>query len=589
MKFKNNNTFEPKMGASVDYLNSFGITEVDSFLYKPKPSDYENPWKLDYMQEMIDALHEGFENNKHFFLQVDSDVDGMTSSAIFYNYFTMLYPSADIAYRVHEGKEHGIILDTIPVITDIVVIPDAGSNQIDEQEIMSNEGRTVLVMDHHNVTRSADFNNVIIVNNQTSKNFKNKDLSGAGVVLKVIQAYDEKYGKRILYKRFEDLAALGIVSDCMDVRSLDNNAIIMNGFNNINNLLFKALIDQQMRNPGWIGKDGIPTKIDVAFYIAPLINAVIRSGTLEEKTHFFEGFINTNSEDIIQSISRGRLREETLYQYLARTAYNLRNRQNTRKTEALDNICKEIDAKGLNRNKVIIVKTDNLDIPLNITGLAAMEVVNIYKKPTLLLRPVKENGITYYRGSGRGTKSEGFYNFQEVLLKSGLMHYCEGHDMAFGASIEERNIDDLIKYLNTTLSNVDFVDENEVDCCLGESNWSPLVLKEFGEMLHVFGQGLPQPKFYFKAQVRPSDFKIQGEKQNALKLLYKGVSLIALNRRDLVEQFLAIEQEAIINKKKIEVEVIGTSEINEYMGYKNIQIKVKQMEMKITETKSSLF
>jgi len=108
-------------------------------------------------------------------------------------------------------------------------------------------------------------------------------------------------------------------------------------------------------------------------------------------------------------------------------------------------------------------------------------------------------------------------------------------------------------------------------------------------MLHVFGQGLPQPKFYFKAQVRPSDFKIQGEKQNALKLLYKGVSLIALNRRDLVEQFLAIEQEAIINKKKIEVEVIGTSEINEYMGYKNIQIKVKQMEMKMTETKSSLF
>lgn len=126
MKFKNNNTFEPKMGACVDYLKSFGITEVESFLYKPKPSDYENPWKLDYMQEMIDQLHEGFENGKRFFLQVDSDVDGMTSSAIFYNYFTTLYPMADITYRVHEGKEHGVILDTIPVTTDIVIIPDAG-------------------------------------------------------------------------------------------------------------------------------------------------------------------------------------------------------------------------------------------------------------------------------------------------------------------------------------------------------------------------------------------------------------------------------------------------------------------------------
>ena len=481
---------------------------------------------------------------------------------------------------IHESVRDSPTLEEIPV---------RKSNQLDEQEVMSNEGRIVLVMDHHNVTRRQDFNNVIIVNNQTSLNFKNKDLSGAGVVYKIIQAYDEKYGKRILYKRFEDLAALGIVSDCMDVRNLDNNAIIINGFNNVNNRLFKALIEQQMRNPGWIGKEGIPTKIDVAFYIAPLINAVIRSGTLEEKTHFFEGFINTSSEDIIQSISRGRLREETLYQFLARTAYNLRNRQNTRKTEALENICKEIDQKGLHYNKVIIVKTDNLDIPLNITGLAAMEVVNIYKKPTLLLRPVKEDGKTYYRGSGRGTKSEGFYNFQEVLLNSGLMLYCEGHDMAFGASIEERHLDDLIKYLNTTLSNVDFADENEVDCCLSESNWSPLVLKEFGEILHVFGQGLPQPKFYFKAQVRPSDFKIQGERQNALKLMYKGVALVALNRKDLVEQFIEIEKVATEQKKKIEVEVIGCSEINEFMGYKNIQIKIKQMELRLSEVKSSLF
>lgn len=71
MKFKLNNTFKPVLGASVDYLKSFGITEIDSFLYKPKPSDYESPWKLDNMKEMIDKLHDGFENNKRFFLQVD--------------------------------------------------------------------------------------------------------------------------------------------------------------------------------------------------------------------------------------------------------------------------------------------------------------------------------------------------------------------------------------------------------------------------------------------------------------------------------------------------------------------------------------
>lgn len=71
LKFKNVHTFEPEIGASTKYLESFGIKEVDSFIYKPKPSDYESPWKLDNMQGMIDALHTAFEGGKRFFLQVD--------------------------------------------------------------------------------------------------------------------------------------------------------------------------------------------------------------------------------------------------------------------------------------------------------------------------------------------------------------------------------------------------------------------------------------------------------------------------------------------------------------------------------------
>ena len=589
MKFRDNKTFEPVMGASIDYLHSLGIKDVDSFLYKPKPSDYESPWKLDYMQEMIDALHDGFINNKHFFLQVDSDCDGMTSAAIFYNYFTTLYPIAKIDYRVHEGKEHGIILDTIPVWTDIVVIPDAGSNQLDEHEVMSNQGRTVLVMDHHNVTRSADFENVIIVNNQTSLNFKNKDLSGAGVVLKVIQAYDEKYGKKILYKRYEDLAALGIIADCMDIRNLDNNAIIRNGLSVIHNNLFKALIKHQCDNPGWIGTAETPTKLDVAFYIAPLINGVIRSGSLEEKTRFFEGFINCGSEEVVQSVSRGRLREETLYEFLARTAYNLKNRQNTQKEKALIALHNEVVSKKLNENKVIIIRTDNIEVPQNITGLAAMDISKVYNKPTLILRPVNENGRTYYRGSGRATKVEGFYDFQHTLLLSGLMDYCEGHDNAFGASVLVENIEPLTRWLNDYLKDVDFSEFNEVDCCMTDGKWNALCLKEFGEMMDVYGNGIPQPKFYFNFDMRPSDAKIMGANRNALKIQYKGVSFIAFRNTELIERYELLCDQCTFSGNKINVEIVGRSEINEWNGYKNVQVQIENIELKISDKKSSLF
>jgi single-stranded-DNA-specific exonuclease len=587
--FKINNTFEPVLGASIDYLRYFGIKEVDSFLYKPKPSDYESPWKLDNMQQMIDALHDGFINKKHFFLQVDSDTDGMISSAIFYNYFTTLYPNANITYRVHEGKEHGVILDTIPVWTDIVVIPDAGSNQLDEHEVMSNEGRTVLIMDHHNVTRSMAFDNVIIVNNQTSPNFKNKDLSGAGVVFKVIQAYDEVYGKKILYKRYEDLAALGIVADCMDSKNLDNNAIIRNGLSVIYNNLFKALIDHQKDNPGWKGKDGSPCKIDVAFYIAPLINGVIRSGTLEEKTQFFEGFINCGSEDIITSMSRGRLREETLYQYLARTAYNLKNRQNTAKEKALLALQQEVEDKGLNKNKVIIIRTDKIEVPQNITGLAAMDISKIYNKPTLILRPVKENGKTYYRGSGRAPQVEGFYDFQHTLLASGLMDYCEGHDNAFGASVLVENLAPLTAWLNDYLKDIDFTPYEVVDCEMTDEKWSAACLKEFGEMYRVYGNGIPEPKFFFNFNIRPSDARVIGTDSTSLRIQYKGITFVTFKNAELIKQFNEISSFCNKNGLKINVQIAGAPSINEWQGYKNVQIQSRQIEIGISNKKSSLF
>ena len=586
MKFKNNNTFEPVVGASVEYLKSLGITEIESFLYKPKPRDYESPWHLGNIDKLIDTLHEDFEQNKHFFIQVDSDTDGMTSAAIFYNYFTMLYPAAEIAYRIHDGKKHGVIVDTIPVDTDVVIIPDAGTNQIEEQYAISESGRQVLIMDHHNADEELPLiPNVIIVNNQISTYFNNKELSGAGVVFKVIQAYDERYGKKILYKRFEDLAALGIIADMMDVRTLDNNAIIMNGLSNIHNNLFKALLKKQEYH---IQNIENPNKIDVAFYIAPLINAVIRSGSVEEKTKFFEGFINHGSEERIVTISRGHEREETLFEYLARTAINLKATQNRQKDKAMAALYDKIDKQHLADNKILVVNTDGLNVPFNITGLAAMELNVKYNRPTLLLRPVEEDGKTYYRGSGRAAKVEGFYDFQHTLLESGMMDYCQGHDNAFGASIEKTKVNDLVNWFNDKLSNVDFTPCSIVDCVIEEKTMNPLVLKEFGEMKNVFGNGIPQPKFYFNFTIGINDARIQGANMDSLKISSKGVTFVMFKNKDLCNQWEKLQEQIEQIGGRVRVEIIGRSEINEWQGYKNVQIMVDKIEMN-WEEKLSLF
>lgn len=588
MKYTNLNSFTLTPGAMVRYLESLGVFKIDSFLYKPSPIDYESPWNLQNIDTLIDALHKHFTAGDEFFLQVDSDTDGYTSASEFYNYFTTLYPDARIRYRIHKGKEHGVIPHTVPKTAKVIIVPDAGSNQVEEIEELTRSGREVLIMDHHIVSHTKTFNNCVIVNNQLGA-FHNKSLSGAGVVFKVLQAYDERYNTTCpgLYKKFEDLAALGIVADAMDVRNLDNNAIIYNGLNNVNNDMFKALLEQQSFS---IKNTQKPTKLDVMFYIAPLINATIRSGTDEEKANLFRGFITKDSKEIVFSSYRGEERQETLYQFLARSAVNLRSRQNSQKEKSLNKIIDQIEAEKLNRNKVLIVKTGAEDVPQNITGLVAMDISSIYNKPTLILRPVQEDGCVYYRGSGRATPVEGFSSFMDALLGTNVMDYVEGHDNAFGASVMEDLIPTLTEELNTALSDIDFENSLFVDCCVNDGNWNSTAIKEFAEAVPVFGQGIPQPMFHFKFQLKPSDFRIQGSRSDSLKFQYKGVVFVKFFAKDLVEQYEVLTAQCLKNRKEICVECAGKATINEYKGYRNLNILLDNLELSLAEPKvRSLF
>ena len=583
MQYHCKNTIEIVPGAASKYLESLGITKINSFLYGPEEEDYESPFLLDNMEELIDGLHQAFINDKKFFIQVDSDCDGITSSAIFYNYFKELYPNAYIDYRIHEGKEHGVILNTIPVWSDIIIIPDAGSNQIEEQYALSDAGRQVFIMDHHVVKDIVKIPRVTIVNNQISPNFTNKALSGAGIVYKVIQAYDERYNNnKEIYKKYEDLAALGIIADCMDTRTLDNNAIIRNGLKHINNKMFLALLKQQSFKVG----DKIPNKTDIGFYVAPLINAVIRTGTINEKIEFFKGFITPNSEQIITTVWRGETRYERYYAFLARTAYNLRNRQNSQKEKSIETICEKVEAEHLDENRIILVKINAADVSPTITGLVAMDIQKQYNKPTLVLRPVLDNERIYYRGSGRASEAENFDSFMKVLLESGVMDYVEGHDNAFGASILEDNIPALLSYVNDRLANIDFGSFNPVDAVVTDSNWNSGVLREFANIVDTFGQGMEQPKFYFKFQVPLSECRVLGARQDSLKIEYKNVSFVYFQDKELIAQYWEMYEKSLKTKEELQVECIGKAAINVFQGYRNLNVIVENIELSLVPQKT---
>lgn len=184
-----------------------------------KEEDIESYINVDetalYPASMLDNIAEGAKliathlfNQSKIFIQVDSDADGITSAALLINYLLDICPSAkqNIIYRLHEGKEHGIILDTIPEDVQLVITPDSASNNIEEHRALRERDVDVLVLDHHECDEISPY--ACIVNNQTC-NYPNKTLSGVGIVYKMCCFIDSLLEQNQA-NEYLDLVALGI-------------------------------------------------------------------------------------------------------------------------------------------------------------------------------------------------------------------------------------------------------------------------------------------------------------------------------------------------------------------------------------------
>lgn len=563
-----------------DYLRKLGIKKVKSFIDTPARVDEEQPILLDKIDTLTKELYYGFTNNQRFFLQVDSDADGYTSAAIFYNYFKKLYPNADITWRLHEEKEHGVIVDTVPDDIDYVIIPDAGSNQYDEQWELVQKGMRVLVIDHHHADDFQEIENTVVVNNQLSPKFRNKDLSGAGMVFKVIQYYSKVYSDGEDYKEFTDLAALGIISDMMDTRNLDNNFIIYHGLRNINNKIFEALLSYQEYS---ISSMYNPSKIDVAFYITPIINGVIRAGSMDDKELLFVSFIDQNrSKDIYEREYNGRTLRENFYEMVARNSANVKDKQNREKEKAMEYIDRKIqESEYVDRSIVFAVtsKEDDIVVPKTMTGLVAMELVKKYGKPTLVVRPKTVKNETYLFGSGRASTAEGFESFRNVLNNSEYTHFAQGHDNAFGFGIKMRDVPKFLDDMDRMLTGIDFEsDIIEVDYVFDKNNLHESMLKEFADAMPLYGNGIAQPKFAFKMVLSKEHFTLMGKERNVVKIEYKNVTFIKFKDKDFVD-FIDSQMSDLV-----EVELIGRSQNNDFRGQKNLQVIIDYIKIKNVDT-----
>lgn len=563
-------------------LRARGIADVEQY-YNPTKDCLQSPHALKNVREGARLIKDAIRLNGRILIVVDSDNDGYTSATIMYCYLKDIAPDIEIDYILHEGKQHGLEDHINQILEgethyDLIILPDSSSNDYVYHEDLKAIHTPVLVLDHH-ITDVQLSDNAVVINNQLSPEYKNKELTGAGVVYQFCRYLDEYFKLDTPYAdKYIDLAAWGIIGDMGGMLELENRYIVKEGLKNINNALLWALMEKQ--GYSITGKVAPSRKellaamnpISVAFYIVPLVNAIVRVGSMQEKIRLFEAFLDGNK--MIPSGKRGA--KGTLDKAgneAARECSNARSRQN----KTLENAVGAIEAKifkyDLLENRILFVRLEEDDIfPAELNGLVAMKLCAKFKRPTIVARLNKE-GIN--RGSMRGMNQSELTSFKDFLTESELFEYVSGHDNAAGVSIPDASLRKFHAWANEALAGIDFgenvYDVNferiAADTDLGE------LIADLGEHNGIWGQHNQEPLIHVTdINISANDVQIMGKNSDTVKFEKFGIAYIKFHAKDLIEE--------LRKYPSMKIEVVGRANLNEWCGRVTPQIFIEDIEVK---------
>jgi len=528
---------------------------------------------LKNIDKAVSCLIKHIENKSRIHIIIDSDVDGYTSASMVYRYIKHLEEDINVTYSLHTKKQHGISEDVeIPSDCELLIVPDAGSNDIEQCKELAEKGIDVIILDHHICDKQNNF--AIVVNNQMC-DYPNKNFCGAGIVYKFLKAVDEELWEDYADKML-DIVALGNISDVMDMRECETRYYVDLGLSKIRSKLFKALIEKQSYS-----MNGIVNITSVQFYVTPILNSMIRVGSAEDKDLLFRAFIET--DEVFKYKKRGETEEtdEDIYTRAARLCYNAKNRQGKDVQKGVDAIDELIQEKEIYKDKVMFINVSDI-LGETLTGLVAIKIAEKYNRPCLLLRrqKVREDGSLYYGGSCRNFDNSPIESLKDFLDSIGTFEFVQGHDNAAGISIPRENVTKSIELCNEKLADVDFQKCFNVDFDIECDDLSVAFIKAIDEMKDIFGQGIKEPLVHIKnIPICSENFFVMGKNSNSWKVINdEGYAFVKFNVDVDKDEVLQIYNSNLDREEEYNIgniDVVGTVSINNYNNILTPQIIIK--------------
>lgn len=540
------------------YLMKCGIIDVEEYLH-PYYNELDNPFNYCNMALGVEMFQKHFDALSDTYIICDSDLDGIVSTVIMYQYMKALNKNWNVGILIHEGKERGLQDDKIlQYIKDnprpFLIIPDAGTNDKEQANQLSWSCIDILVLDHHDIETPIEYG--ILINNQAD-NFDfptsiSKKGSGSLVTWMFLNALDIRLNNNWT-NYLIDLVALSLVSDVMDMTDLQNRTFYHYGLESIDcvqNSFLKAIIKK------FIGEKPY-TQRDIAFKIVPKFNSVIRTKNQELKYQIIQAFC-------------GEIEIEPILDLCAECHKN--------QIETVNNIIEthENDINKISENNLVVFSCD--DMPRNYSGLVAAKISDICNgKPTIVGKNIDGELL----GSLRSP-----IPLRSDLDKNELVSWAMGHEQSCGISIPFDNVQPLIDYYNTL--NLSYEPHIDVLQSYSINDIPNYIYDVFGANTDVlWGHNIPKPLFEIHDIIfYPNDVQVLGNNKRTLKIFCNGLNILIFNCTKQDKINLGLESN---NNKPIKISCIGTLSINVYKNKVSNQMIIEHYQIEKIKNKESLF
>jgi single-stranded-DNA-specific exonuclease len=529
-----------------------GVVQTDrqAFLSPDFDRDIYDPYLFRDMKVAVQRISKSAQNKERVLVYGDYDVDGITSVAILMTALRKIGLSPVPYLPDRTGDGYGLnknVLDELLKQFDLLVTVDCGVSNGPEIKHLVNNGKDVIVTDHHDFTKGVPAALAVLHPRHPEGKYPFPWLSGAGVAWSLARAVvgdllGETNSVNQCLAEMMAMACLGTVADSVPLVG-ENRAIVHYGLKALrysDKPGIKVLRDHAVRAGKNLDEE------DLAYRVIPLLNA---AGRIDHAQPSLDLLIAQDLKEAESALAR------------LKTC-------NQRRVTWSKKVISEAEVQVKDMDAPVIFASDPA-WPAGIVGLVANRLSERFCRPAIVVGGGGDHAV----GSGRAPAGMNILN----LISQGKSHLLKfgGHECAVGFSLSYDKVDVLREQLVSGKGkgfNQGLVEEIlKADVVVGSNliDWQTV---EMLDKMAPYGEGNKRPVFLSKGLVL-IEWRVVGKTGEHVKFSFQ-------RDNDIIGGIgFGVAKDCELSRFKVgeKVDVVYSLEVNDYQGRQSLQINVKDV------------